>query len=114
MLEKNVTGVAVVDVAGVLVGNVSIRDMKLIGHDARLFWRLNQPVKIFLAKLKAEWQSRHARPQEVATLTKEQTLQEVVENLVRHKIHRLFIVDGERKPIGVASLKDVLLEALTC
>ena len=42
---------AVVDKAGKLVGNLSIRDLKLIGADVTMFWRLQQTVKNFLDKV---------------------------------------------------------------
>ena len=44
-------GVAVVDKEARLAGNLSIRDLKLIGHDAAMFWRLQQTVKNFLDKV---------------------------------------------------------------
>ena len=40
-----------VDKDGKLVGNLSIRDLKLIGADAAMFWRLQQTVKNFLDKV---------------------------------------------------------------
>ena len=58
MVMNNVQGVAVVDSEGKLVGNVSIRDLKIVGPDVSMFWRLQQSVKNFLVK----GPSSHAPP----------------------------------------------------
>jgi len=47
MLSRNVTGLAVVNVEGRLVGNLSLRDLKAVQNDARMFWRLTETVKKF-------------------------------------------------------------------
>jgi CBS domain-containing protein len=115
MVEKNVTGVAVIDALGAMKGALSMRDMKLISYDARLFWRLKQPVKAFIEKLNIEWAERHKRPRQVIFATKQHTIKEVIGMIHEHRVHRVFVVDGEKtmKPIGVASLKDILLEIIT-
>jgi CBS domain-containing protein len=46
------------------------------------------------------------------TVTINDTLEDVINTLAEHRIHRLFIVNDDRKPIGVISLKDLLLEIL--
>lgn len=58
LLSAMFQGVAVVDADGKLVGNLSIRDLKLIGHDAAMFWRLQQTVKNFLEKVRCTAHSR--------------------------------------------------------
>ncbi len=58
MVTKQVQGLAIVTEDGRLRGNLSLRDLKLIGSDAALFWRLHQTVKQFVTKLRAEWQQR--------------------------------------------------------
>jgi len=113
MVEKNITGVAVLDKDGRLHGALSLRDMKLISYDARLFWRLQQTINNFTLKLKAEWAAKHERPHAVVTAKGANTIGEVINLLADNKIHRIFIVDDDRKPIGVASLKDLLLEILS-
>ena len=50
MVEKDIQGVAVVDSDGRLVGNLSIRDLKIVGADMSMFWRLQQSVSNFLIK----------------------------------------------------------------
>ncbi len=38
----------------------------------------------------------------------EHTLEQVLQQLVEHHIHRVYVVDDDRKPIGIVSLTDVL------
>jgi len=114
LTQKNISGVAVVDQSGKLTGALSLRDIKLLSHDARLFWRLQQTVHNFLVKLRHEFQERHKRPHRVVFATKDTTLGEVIAMLTENNIHRVFIVsDGhDKKPIGLVSLRDVLKEIL--
>jgi len=48
MNEKRVSAVAVVDNNGVLVGNISVSDLKLIGFDGSMFSRLYYPISQFM------------------------------------------------------------------
>jgi len=73
MVEQNISGVAIVDQTGKLKGALSLRDIKLISYDARLFWRLKQTIKNFLIKLKNEWETRHARPHRVVSVSRNAT-----------------------------------------
>jgi len=113
MVEKNITGLAVVDEKEALKGNLSLRDMKLISYDARLFWRLQQTVKNFIIKLRAEWATKHGRPRTLVTVTESNTIGDVIRLLSENKIHRVYIVDSDKKAIGVITLKDILLEIIS-
>jgi len=113
MSTQNVSGVGVVDKDGKLVGNISLRDLKAISSDGRLFWRLHQTVKNFLMKIKNEYQEKDQRPTHVITTTETQTLEMVIRKIHDNKIHRIFVVDAHHKPTGVISLKDVLLEIIS-
>jgi len=55
MLNSNISGMGVVDANGKLVENISLRDLKAIQSDGRMFWRLNQTVKHFLEKIRKEF-----------------------------------------------------------
>jgi len=114
MVKEEVSGVAVVNANGSLKGNLSLRDLKLIGSDARLFWRLQQSVKDFIVKLKQEYEIKHSRPWTVIHANPTDSLGDAITMLADHHIHRVFIVDNakDKAPIGVCSLKDVLYEIL--
>jgi len=101
MKEFNISGIAVVDGSGVLVGNVSASDIKMIGVDAALFGKLNSSVAEVLPSIKTK-----ANP---ITVKEDTKISEVFSLLTREKIHHTFIVDKDFKPIGIISLTDVLL-----
>jgi len=113
MNELGLPAIAVVNNEGHLVGNISIRDLKGISGDARLFWRLYQTVKNFLHKIREEYQQQHGRPRTVVTVTPEESLENAIKKLAEHNIHRVYMVNSEKKPVGVCSLKDILLEIVS-
>jgi len=115
MIDENIYGVAVVNDDGRLTGALSLRDIKLIQHDARFFWRLNQTVHNFLVKLRHEYTEKHKRPHRVVFALPDHSMREVISELAEERIQRVFIVNDrtEKKPIGVVSIKDVLLEILS-
>jgi len=128
-----VTGVAVVDDTGKLKGNLSLRDLKAMSTDGRFFWRLYQTVDNYLTKLKKEvkgklvpllleWSWSYTpsfdyrlegqRPKRVQSCKASDTLEHAINLLADHSIHRVYVVDDAKKPIGVVTLKDVLCEIL--
>jgi len=114
MVEKNVSGLAVIDNEGKLTSNISMKDLKAMSTDTRLFWRLYQTVHNFLLKVRKENNETGGdRPRSVIVIKPLDTLETVIKKLNEYKIHRLFIVDDHRKPVGVISLKDVLAEIIS-
>jgi CBS domain-containing protein len=111
MVEQNVSGLAVVNAEGKITGAISIRDLKAMSADGRLFWRLYQPLKEYLAKVNLETPA-DGRPRRVVTVKPTDTLETAIRLLAEKRVHRVFIVDNEMKPVGVLSLKDVLLEII--
>jgi len=115
MSEKNVTGVAVLD-EGVLVDQISMRDLQAMAPDGRLFWRLYKTVHEFIDHVKTGTMEPQPapRPRHLVTVTSEDTLETVLGLLVHHRIHRVYIVESKAsmKPIGLISLRDVLLECI--
>jgi len=110
MVLHNISGVACVDDNGMLVGNVSLRDLKAIGSDARLFWRLYQTTRNFISKERKETESMPRHP---IFATPDDTLETVINILALNEVHRVYVVDSNHHPIGIVSLKDILLEIIT-
>jgi len=111
MNGTDVSGLAVIDDDGRIVDNISLRDLKAMAPDAGLFWRLFGTTKTFLEKLQAE--RLGGRPYSVQVCSTDDTLGDIIKRLVDQKIHRIYITDSDQKPIGLLSLKDILLELLT-
>jgi len=116
MSEKNVSGVAVTDDNGLLVDQISMRDLKAMMPDGRLFWRLYKTVGEFLSNVKHSHTDPQVgtRPRDVICVTPEDTLETVLGLLVTNRIHRVYIVESKtnKKPLGLITLRDVMLEAI--
>jgi len=111
MAHTGVSGLAVVDSDGKLVGNISLRDLKGIHPDAKIFWRLWNTVKIFKEKAITDYPPPNAIPSSVF-VTPADSLMKVVEKMALHHIHRVYVVDENQKPERVISQTDVLREVV--
>jgi 5'-AMP-activated protein kinase, regulatory gamma subunit len=107
MSKSGITGVGVVNSKGELSGVLSVRDLKIVANDEKIFLKLFLSVEDFIKCIHSE-----NRPKKVISVTVKDTLETVVKLLSENKIHRVFVVDEKKKPIGVVSLKDVLYEIL--
>lgn len=103
LIEKKVTGLAVVNDDGKLVGSISASDLKgSTGKD--LFSNLKLSVRDYLKKAAAFF-GREGVPVAVSS---EATLTEIMDLLIKNHLHRLFVVDEAGKPIQVLSLTDII------
>jgi len=109
MHNKDITGVAVVNTDGKLVGAISHSDLKLIQADGRMFWRLYQTVKNFLLKNRKEGYERPTHPIVAAP---NETIETALKKFDESHVHRIFVVDEHHKPIGIVTLKDILAEII--
>ncbi|KAL6045534.1 hypothetical protein QOT17_007624 [Balamuthia mandrillaris] len=106
--ERNVSAIAVVSSgeegaeqpAGSLIGNLSASDLKAVSYNAHMISNLFVSVKEFLGKLNTT--------KAPISVTVNHNFQEVVAKIVESRIHRVYVVDSENKPIGVISLLEVL------
>jgi len=101
--ETGLHGLAVIDDDGVLVGNISASDMKSVIID-NLCAGLKEPVSVVM-KRSAETFERPFRAMYCFTTD---TLQQVLQIFTTEQIHRLYIVDAEKKLLGVISLGDII------
>lgn len=115
MLAEDITGLCVKNDSGRLVGNLSVRDLKLIGADAQLWTRLAQTLVNFVPKLRHEFQEKHGRPQRVRCLTGDETVFDALNMMNSNNIHRVFIVDakGTKGVVGHISICDLLAEIMS-
>jgi len=106
MDSRQITGLAIVDAHGKLVGNISARDLKIfIKHID--FDRLVQPVGEFVKYLR---QFAVDIKSPTITVFGSAQFELVIGKLAATKVHRLFVVDDEThfRPMRVISLADVL------
>jgi len=109
MLKHRVSAVGVVDDAGILVGVMSGTDLRIIGAHASTLALLFHPVKELLEQSR-EMNAVLIVP--VVKVTRSDTVGIAIENMEDNKVHRVFVVDDESKPLCVLSMKDVLTEFL--
>lgn len=94
--NNRVSGVPILDDDGVLVGNISASDIKLIG---------NKPTNLDVLKKSAGEFMVRRKPIAVQAST---TIQQVVALVTTERIHRVYVVDASGEYKGVISLVDVL------
>jgi len=101
MSKLDLSGLAVVNDEGALIHNTSATDIKLWLSASSL---LNMSIEAFLIEIrKASLDERYP----VTICTAKDSFKRAVEKLKATKYHRLWIVDEEKKPIGVLALTDI-------
>jgi len=110
MSKLHVHGCAVVNEKGELVNALSVRDLKIVLQDEKLYDRLLSPVYEFIEYLHSV---DSKRPKELITVERTDSLETVIGVLNKHHIHRVFLRDAQKKiPIGVVGLKEILYEVI--
>jgi len=104
LLAKRVSGVAVVDESGKLVGSLSSTDLKR-SLSMNLFADLLLPVENYLGRTDSTFKPH---THSMISCTLDNSIADVVSKLSTNKIHRIFVVDQQGKPIHVLSLCDVI------
>ena len=105
IIGNDITGLAVVDDKGKLVGNLSATDFEVIYNRLRLtlqgvtemnFMNIELPVSDILKR-------KHG-----LSVTRTTTFAATVALLQQHKVHRVYIVDDHQSPIGIVSITDIM------
>lgn len=100
-----------------MVGNLSISDLKLIGWNAEYWNLLGFPVKEYLHQLANHPESvirdynfwTIDRPQSVVLKCRPtDSLSSVIRIMCFFKVHRVYVVDAERRPTSVISMHDIV------
>jgi len=99
MREKRLTAIPLVNEKQELVGCLSATDVKTL---AATDWaRVFDDVKDYLA----DFFPASLIP---VTVTETSTFSDVLLKMTAHRVHRLFVVDGNKHPIGVVTMTDVI------
>ena len=96
MVERNISGLVVVDAEGCLEGLITRTDLVRAAHDRR-DW-MNLTANDYMVR-------------NVVTVGLEDSLQDVMDLLIEHHVHRVVAVEAEKnklRPIAVLSAADVV------
>jgi CBS domain-containing protein len=103
MSKKGLSGLAVVDEDGELVHNTSSTDIKLWLQSST---SLDMSIEDFLVTIRrSAADTKAVFP--VSYVTMDAQVSKAMEKLYRTRYHRIWIVDEDKKPIGVMSLTDI-------
>jgi CBS-domain-containing membrane protein len=97
MLETKFTGLAVVDEQGKLVNNLSAADLTGMTRDT--FWRLEKPIKALFDE------SQKLVP---LSCKPETTFGRLIQTLADCRVHRIYVVDEQTRPINVITLTSIM------
>jgi len=113
LAQHEITGAPVVDSTGKMLDVLTLKDLKAISTDANMFWRLYQNLEVFLKKVREETAGK--RPNHPIYCLPNQTFEVAIRTIAGNRIHRVIVVDSAEtmKPIGIVTMKDVLLEVIS-
>jgi CBS domain-containing protein len=109
MVLNKVSGIAVTDEKGQLIGQISSSDIKNItpsGDMLSILYDTYHPFrKILLENFKV--------PEKTITVKSGATLTEVLHTIIRNKLHRIFIIGNDNQAEGVITLTDIIKLIIT-
>jgi len=97
--NRRVSAVPVLSVDGKLVGNFSASDLRGIGSED--YPNLLRPIKEYLSQ-------HNFKSLFPITCSASETLENVLCKMVATKVHRVWVVDSEKRLLGVVSITDVM------
>jgi len=109
MSQNRISGMAVVDEDGMLIGNISASDIKLF-LDLPRAKVMQLPVQEFVNRIRRHNPSAKTRIPVVA-VPDTATLGKIIAKFAATKLHRVFVV-ADQKPVACISLRDILLALL--
>lgn len=109
--DKRLSGIAVVDEEGKLVGNTSARDIKLAAIDEGKT-AIEMDILSYLTKVRQAVPRKKER-YPCCHIHENATVAHVIDLLAKTGYHRVFVVDEKMCPIGVISVTDITKFALS-
>ncbi|GAB5353577.1 hypothetical protein AAMO2058_000047400 [Amorphochlora amoebiformis] len=102
--DWNLAALPIVDKKGAIIGNLSESDLRGLNENRLLDVLFVVPMymKTFYGEMR--------KPE---TITADCSFMDALDKLIDCKVHRLWIVDNDKKPIGVFSLSDVISQFTT-
>lgn len=110
MREAKVSGLAIVDDHGALVGNISAGDLRNVDYNdlGGLREDLHSQIRSFKNLVSSPTTLSTLAHFDPVIITLHSTLEDVIDLLLKNKIHRVFIVDEQKKPTHVVSIGDLI------
>jgi len=107
MSEKGLSSVGVLNHLGQLIGNLSAADLRMCSKDLILLLRSTRDYLSMIRK-------SEGRPNDfIVACSPETTLSKAVEMMAREKVHRIYMIDPDKKPMAVISFTDIVKEIFT-
>jgi len=110
IVDNNIRGLAVLNDGGILVDNISIRDLRAIGTSAESWYRLWSTVKDLKQAVRKEFTSQ--TPNKVITVAPEDRFEDIIKRMDDGNIHRVYVAElnssGELIPTHVITQRDIL------
>jgi CBS domain-containing protein len=112
MVNRNISGLGIIDTSGFLIDTISVRDLRGIGTTAEKFGRLWESVDQFKKQVRSEF--REQTPPRPIMCSPRDTLAKVIQLMDDGNIHRVFVVESEERPVPlhVISQIDVIRQVL--
>lgn len=107
--NRRLSGIAVVDEEGKLIGNTSARDIKLAAIDEGKT-AMDMDILSYLAKVRQGMVNKKERYPS-CHVHEDATVAHVIDLLAKTGYHRVFVVDKDIRPIGVISVSDITIFA---
>jgi len=104
MSSNKVQGLAILDENGKLENQICVNDVRLLALFGDFFENLELTIRDYLVKIHAYCN----RPRESLMCKSSEPILDVIKRLTSHRVHRLFVVDDDSKPICVVSITDLL------
>jgi 5'-AMP-activated protein kinase, regulatory gamma subunit len=99
-VEQMVSAVPIVNDDGVMIGVLSSNDLRTLITEPAKFATMAKPIR--------EFPHSHVKGLDIISAKPDSTLADVIKLFQAFHVHRVFILNDAKKPIGVISLRDVL------
>jgi len=100
--DKDISAVPVVQDDGRICGNISARDVRLIVSSSKIYKLLDMSIKAYLDVVTA------GKENKAVVCGPDDTMEDVIRSLVESRIHRIYVVDGNDRPLRVVTLRNIL------
>jgi len=116
LVDKEISGIAVVNNEGQIVGNISASDLKRmsVDHPLQLCYDVYESIKTFMNITGDKNKPHNERlPKFDPIVVKtDDTVGQVVDTIVSKRIHRVYVVDENNRPVGEISLCDIIQKCI--